>query len=344
MPIGQTKTKLQHNTNKSTNKLTNESFESLNINKQIPFIKVPNHIITYSIKHNRTILPSYLYGMIHAEVYNEYYCSLNLSFLLSYYVSPTKRKRMSNQFVKGLNILLYGNSNSKNENEKNENKDNETLENSFQLKYERDKNLDFTTNEIITFKVIDREVNIVNRWTGVYFDEYYYLVNEVNERNYGVSGKNEWNLIDLINLYLYLKMKINQNDNMSNIRSASIPYIYSFESFSKMYKNGKSNNDNDNNLNVTGIGSKTITKYLNQLQELGLIKILSEKQYNKLKEATNKSRINNQWMMQGDYGLMSSIGYSQIDKALGEIEKIKYGYNSREKKHVIELSEEWRNK
>lgn len=316
MAIGKITSKIKSDEKSKTLLQTQDNLTQSNI----PFIKVPNNIIKYSLKYNHTILPIYLYCQTHAEIYNNNYCSFSLSFLLSYFVSGDKKRRMSSQFSNGFDVLLYGSYDNNNE----ENKNNIKMSNSFQLVYDDKYNEDtqIPINDSITIKVLDRSSIIVNQWTPIYFDEYYYIINSIKKRNIGRVGKNEWNLIDLFNMYLYFKMMWGQFKNLSKTREVDIPYVYNNEDIEKEYN----------------IGSKTITKYMNQLKELGLIEIISEGQYKKLsmKKKIEEEKNGERYLMSGEYG------WNKYSKIMGE--PIKYGYNSRESKHIIWISEEWKNK
>ena len=313
----------------------------------IPFIKVPNNIISYSMQYNKTILPLYLYSGTHAEVYNNNNFSFSLSFITSYFMSLQKRRGYINKFNDGLQVLLYGDEKNGVSNsfelEMGNEIDNENDYNSIFNKNERNifdknenpifdkngnKNPIFDKNEIITVRILDREVQIVNGWTPIYFDEFYYIINSVKQRNIGLSGKEEWNLIDLINIYCYIKYQImihriiNQTQGVQSTHGnqnkqviPSIPYILNLKKISKL----------------SGLGEKTIVKYIKELDELELVSVLNESQYRK----------KNSWQRQNKDFQYRAYEVMNIGEINDSNRQIKYGYNPKEK-NIVELNTNWR--
>ena len=86
----------------------------------------------------------------------------------------------------------------------------------------------------IQYQFLDRDIKMENGFTILDYDEYFYLINtitKINEDKGKTTKSNKWNLIDLINFYMYLKMRIIYFYN-SNILSSNIFfYKYGFSTF-----------------------------------------------------------------------------------------------------------------
>jgi hypothetical protein len=123
----------------------------------------------------------------------------------------------------------------------------------------------------IMYQFMDRNVKMEKGFTMLEYKEYFELVNRVNEMN-GVSEKNgkaKVNLVELINLYLYMKMRIACFQNVEKMRvkmkmekgigRENGREIGMRDSVAKMSK-------------VMKVGNKTVSRYVGVLMELGMIK------------------------------------------------------------------------
>jgi hypothetical protein len=146
---------------------------------------------------------------------------------------------------------------------------------------ELESKIDKTTR--IQYQFLDRDVRMENGFTMLNYEEYFYLLNTVTKINENLK-KNEnmdkldkvdevgkvdkvdkvkakWNLVDLINFYMYLKMRIVYFQNTAVAKGNNgtpNKNIVMRDTIAKM-------------AGILGVGNKTISKYVGQLRELGMI-------------------------------------------------------------------------
>ena len=116
------------------------------------------------------------------------------------------------------------------------------------------------------------------------FQEYYYMVEAVGRINEqiddGASAANRWNLVDLFNFYCYLKMKISIFTNLANLDKKCCGTLK--ETIATMADNLR-------------VGNKTITKYLHQLEKLGMIEIVTYKNKINASSKSNEYYLSDMW-------------------------------------------------
>lgn len=199
------------------------------------FTKVPNKIISYSCEHNHYVLPLYLYSAINKRSYNDT-IDTNLYHIARTF-SNTSDKRYSKE-KKFLETLLELTEDVKCE------------KFSFSRCFEMiTDNYSPEYSERIIYKMEDNKKNINDNFTIVYYDEYDYLINFLNQKNNELGRRK--NVIDILNFYIYIKKIISINSVLD------IPIHLTIKTLSE-----KNN-----------IGKNTVTEYTNLLRECKMIEI-----------------------------------------------------------------------
>lgn len=220
------------------------------------FVRVPKSIIKYSCKENHLLLPMYLYSAIHMNINHDYLVDTNLAHIIETF-NPYEdtRKGYHKKYDEVFKLMISGVDDKfsecielkypKLENVKNENKQN--IQNK-QLINKTDR---------LQYYFLDREINHDGNFIQIDFNEYFYLIDSITDINNNPDTTKKWNLVDLINFYVYLKMQIGLYQYLSKEKDKSIPMRESVFNLSQVMK----------------VGTKTITKYTNELIELGMIEI-----------------------------------------------------------------------
>lgn len=257
-----------------------------NNKKTSPFIRVPNYIIDYSIKNNKYILPLYLYSAINNNPFQENIVNTNIA-LISDTFAPDQRL-VPMKFKASLSSLI--------------NEEQESFSPPLQLLYASGIKIDAKANpaEEITkisnsahlqYMFLDRDIKMDNNWTLLYFDEYFYLLNATVQRKQTITKQKraKYNTIELFNLYMYFKHKIQLYSlTQSKLRRELNSNITCemHESLETICKN-------------TNLARNTLTKYINQLSDLGMLNISKGKYNAKDKDANVKTpntyTLSNEW-------------------------------------------------
>ena len=245
------------------------------------FVRVPKEIIRYSISKNKLILPVYLYSGIRANQYNNYVVDTNILHIVeTFNPHEDKRKGYNSKYIDTIQTLARG------------------VEGEFsgciQLKCNQEfkdgnayaefynKLVDgINKNDRLEYYFLNREINMINKFTIIDSDEYFHLLNSITEINFNIMNNTDsqvtnsqvtnsqivesefiesqfnkkWNLVDLINLYVYLKMQIEFFAMLSKEKGTQIGMKESIETIA----------------NKMGVGTKTISKYINELVKLNMI-------------------------------------------------------------------------
>lgn len=219
------------------------------------FVRVPNQIIKYSCMVNHIILPVYLYSAIHCNPNNGNIVDTNLAHISETFAPNEDSRRKIHLKVEDVVRMLLTDV----EDYEYEYEDKKYKLEGFSACFAGDvsEGVDKTTR--IQYKFLDRDVKFENGYVVLDYEEYFYLLNKITDIN-SEKGKttigNKWNLIDLINLYMYLKMRIIYYENTAKAKNTTA--ITMHESVDKISR-------------ILGVGNKTISKYVNQLVELGMI-------------------------------------------------------------------------
>ena len=221
------------------------------------FIRVPNQIIKYSCSVNHIVLPVYLYSAIHCNPNNDNIVDTNLAHISETFAPNEDVRRKIHLKVEDVIRLLL--SDVEDIDISDEISEHKEVIQGFSACFDgilADK-IDKTTR--IQYQFLDRDIKMQNGFTMLDYEEYFYLINtitKINEDKGKTTKGNKWNLIDLINFYMYLKMRIVYFHNTAVAKNSL--NITMHDSVLKM-------------ASVMKVGNKTITKYTNELIELGLI-------------------------------------------------------------------------
>jgi len=241
------------------------------------FIRVPNYIIQHSLQTNKYILPLYLYSGVH---HNPNYFDIvdtNLS-LISETFAPSNPSAPG-KFSECLSYLTQ------------DIPDTEELP-GFSMPFQLYTNApikSFSKTSRIQYIFLNRSCKMDSGWTKLTYDEYFYILDRIDTLNQTKSAKGKYNTIELLNLYLYFKQKINLYTNtQQKLKESgsinSLTKITMHESLDTICKN-------------TALSRNTLTKYTNQLIELGLISINrgTFNNNNSAKEP-NEYSLSNKWL------------------------------------------------
>lgn len=221
------------------------------------FIRVPNPVIKYSCSVNHIVLPVYLYSAIHCNPNNDNIVDTNLAHISETFAPNEDVRRKIHLKVEDVIRLLLSDVEDIDVSE--EFSEHKEIIKGFSACFDGvliDK-IDKTTR--IQYQFLDRDIKMENGFTMLDYEEYFYLINtitKINENKGKTTKGNKWNLIDLINFYMYLKMRIIYFHNTAMAKNSM--NITMHDSVIKM-------------ASVMKVGNKTITKYTNELIELGLI-------------------------------------------------------------------------
>lgn len=233
------------------------------------FVRVPKNLLEYSYSCDRFVLPIYLYCGFAANQFNDFVVSTNIMLMVdTFNPNEDNRKGYNSKYIEALQTLTTGVPNKFSECLYFKCPPSITDPNDF-MNFQQNmiKNINKTSKLELYFA--NREMQINNQFTKVEAEEYFHLINSVNlinnyvpykKNDYSytefVPNKKKWNLIDLINFYVYLKSRISffeiqktESKNLGSMRETTSSMGTKF-----------------------GVGSKTITKYVNQLKELKMIK------------------------------------------------------------------------
>lgn len=251
------------------------------------FVRIPNQIIKYSCAINHMIVPVYLYSAVSSNPNNNYLIDTNLALISETFAPNEDSRKGIPAKIKDCISLLSDDVDDVSGVDTVDDIDEDSVAiNSPTAKSKSGtikgfsaclfSNLPSSVDKYtrIKYKFLFREQNMSNGFTMVSFEEYYYIIDAVAKIN-GQDNKmdckleskldkleksenKKWNLIDLINFYCYLKMKISIFENLKKKDSKCCGVLR--ESIATMSYNLK-------------VGNKTIAKYVNQLEKLGLIKV-----------------------------------------------------------------------
>lgn len=257
----------------------------------MPFIRVPNAIIKYSCSINHIILPVYLYSAIHCNPNNNNIVDTNIAHISETFAPNEDVRRKIHLKVESVIRLLMSDVEDFNPYNTTCNTYSSIPNNIPNADFYKEivkgfsacfdgsinENLDKTTR--IQYQFLDRNVKMECGFTVMDYDEYFYILNSVtkiNEDKGKTTKSNKWNIIDLINFYMYLKMRITYFSNVSNSNNSN-------SSASNSNNSNSSNSLTAPKFTVTmhdsisklafamKVGNKTIAKYTNELTKLGLI-------------------------------------------------------------------------
>ena len=225
------------------------------------FIRVPNQIIKYSCSVNHIVLPVYLYSAIHCNPNNDNIVDTNLAHISETFAPNEDIRRKIHLKVEDVIRLLLSDVDDINIANKSSDDllEHKEIVKGFSACFDgvlADK-IDKTTR--IQYQFLDRDIRMENGFTMLDYEEYFYLINtitKINEDKGRTTKSYKWNLIDLLNFYMYLKMRIVYFHNTALAKNSL--NITMHDSVMKM-------------ASVMKVGNKTITKYTNELIELGLI-------------------------------------------------------------------------
>ena len=209
------------------------------------FVRVPKPIIKYSCKENHLLLPVYLYSAIHMDINHNCLVDTNLAHIIETF-NPNEdvRKGYHKKYDEVLNLMLSGLS--------------DNFSECIELKSPKSNNIQLISKtERLQYYFLDREVQYDGNFIQLDYNEYFYLIDSITEINSKSDTTKKWNLVDLINFYIYLKMQILLYEYLSKEKKKNLVMKESISTLADTMK----------------VGKKTITKYTNELIELGMIEI-----------------------------------------------------------------------
>jgi len=246
-----------------------------------PFIRIPNYIITLSNTKDKYILPLYIYSAINTNPYNSNIVDTNLihiseTFSPSNASSPSKFaasfKTLSDESQEEFSCPLQ-------------------LICSPLCPSNSHSNPQLSKTSRLQYIFLDRDTQMDSQWTKLTYDEYYYLISAVESNNSSnTSPNNKMNLIELLNLYLYYKQKIQlytyTQTKLQSQHNNPFIKVSMHESLDTICKN-------------TSLSRNTLTKYTNQLVSLKMISVNQTTQTtqspNNHKQPTNKYQLSTAW-------------------------------------------------
>lgn len=209
------------------------------------FVRVPKPIIKYSCKENHLLLPVYLYSAIHMDINHNCLVDTNLVHIIETF-NPNEdvRKGYHKKYDEVLNLMLSGLS--------------DNFSECIELKSPKSNNIQLISKtERLQYYFLDREVQYDGNFIQLDYNEYFYLIDSITEINNKSDTTKKWNLVDLINFYIYLKMQILLYEYLAKEKKKNLVMKESISTLADIMK----------------VGKKTITKYTNELIELGMIEI-----------------------------------------------------------------------
>lgn len=261
------------------------------------FIRVPKAILKYSLEYNKLILPVYLYSAVNANMLNNYIVDTNIYHIVeTFNPNADSRKGYNRKYLDTIAELHNGREG--------------VFGGMISVKGEVGK---LEKSNRLQYYFLGRELKIDNKFVSVDSNEYFYILNKVEENNVELNFnemkpnemkvnkkgikqsnirnslgtktlKNEdkhskvtYNIVDLLNLYVYLKNQIEFYNYLSQEQDKDIAMHESMDSIAKKLK----------------VGPKTVAKYIHQLENMKMIKIVEANYKNK---KANEYYLNNEWM------------------------------------------------
>ena len=236
------------------------------------YVRVPRNVILYSCStEDKLTLPIYLYSGIKADKNNNYTVDTTVTLIAETFKpnedirkgtyakveerlielgSDIPEFKIGNATVNGVGKCLFGNI------ENYINPENQIKEGNGGRRFSKEKRY----GKRIKYNFVDRNICDMEGWIPITYEEYTYLENTVNKIKYEklINGeKDKWNLVLLINLYVYLKYYILLYENISRATDKNITMHEGVLTMAKKFK----------------AGPQTIIMALKQLENLGLIDI-----------------------------------------------------------------------
>lgn len=251
-----------------------------------PFIRLPNHIITHSLLHDKNIIPFYLYSAVHCNpnYYNIVDTNLSLiseTFLPSNPSAPAKFEKtffcLSSDIVNpsATNTITTTPSlaNTSQYNSSNLLQDFSSPFKVITPAIQNSASINKTTR--LQYIFLDRYEKTDNKWTKFTLQEYFYITDCIPALN------QKYNIVELLNLYAYFKQRI---------------LFYSYVQPKQFYTTPSMHESIDTICQATNLARNTFTKYSNQLEELKLINIKKGNFNNyKNKKACNEYSLSALW-------------------------------------------------
>jgi len=240
-----------------SNILNFNSFNSFTQQQTNLYAVVPNVVILYSCKLNHVILPVYLYSWVHQQVHNNNIVDTNVALIKETF-APGNKTGISVSIKDVLKLLGTDVPD-----------DEATGTKGFSQCISYRQKLDnIKPDTRLQYYFLDRDSSNLSGYTIITHDEYNTIIDYVDNFNYGdnpdvdtrvsPSKSKALNCMDMMNIYCYLKMRIQQFQGLAKARQdASFQMKESVEKISS-------------NLSL---GSKTISKYLPHFVNMGLISI-----------------------------------------------------------------------
>lgn len=237
-----------------------------------PFIRIPTVILQQSLHNNKYILPLYIYSAINNNIYYSNMVDTNINLIADTF-GPNQRS-VQTKFKIALEYLL---------------KDNINFSTPFQpVNFSIEKLPVISKSSRLQYIFLDRSSEMDDYWIKFNFDEYYYLLEKV-------TPNSKYNIIDLFNLYTYFKYKIIlYTKAQAKVKKEKNPYITlsMYESLSTICKHTK-------------FSRNTLSKYINQLVELKMIRVKK----GKLKPNSTVEKTSNEYSLSSEW----KNDYYQID-------------------------------
>lgn len=247
-----------HKNNSMSSKFTFPS--SLSIFSSPFFFQVPNDLINESTNPtaSKLLIPLFLYSAFNSNKSNNNIVDTNLIHISEtfYPFNPTNTSHITSI----AQSLYYLNSNYSLSNFTGQHSilSNPLISKTKRLVYQFSPALSKATNKSTLSS---------RQWTKITYNEYNYILDVTTHLNL-IAGKTIYNTIELLNVYCFLKMKISLSENLikSNFSQEDIalsPSLLTFSYSCSIQHLAKH----------TNLSKNTISKYLNQLEELQLIHI-----------------------------------------------------------------------
>lgn len=218
------------------------------------FIPLPSNLMSYSLSENHWVLPVYMYSFTRKSSVNPIEPNMveTTLGLMSEVFCPNEdsRRGIGNKIGEALNILYNG------------------VEGKFSPVIslcDEECHINISTKSSLLRYTVDR-VQSRTGFLKLNYDEYFKLENlsrEVDEK-----GKCIYNIVELMNLYVYLKSRASLYCNINEKKYGKYIGI----------NNTKIHDSISTISNELGIGNKTCAMYLNQLEKIGMIKIFRGKE------------------------------------------------------------------
>lgn len=205
------------------------------------FVYVPYAIVKYSCEYNHWVLPVYLYSWISAKNWEDNLVITSLDLIMRELNIPLEKKNLFVPKIKeSFKVLQEGIDLEK--------------EMFFDSCLEWKKGEELTnksSNTPFCYYFYQKSIRMFNKFVMIDYKEISYIINNATQMSKGTLEQ-----IELLNYYSYLKMKISAFENTGLDTHMK-------ESIRTLAKNN-------------GVSPTTIIKYNARLEELGLIKVLSD--------------------------------------------------------------------